>query len=328
VVTVQCEDEIAGICSAVGASYGGALAVTTSSGPGIALKGETIGLAVALELPLVIINVQRGGPSTGLPTKTEQADLLQAMYGRNGECPVPIIAAMTPADCFYAAVEAARIAIKYMLPVMLLTDGYLANGAEPWLLPKYEDLKRFTAVFRTKPEGYKIYARNPETLAREWVRPGTPGLEHRVGGLEKHELTGNISYDPHNHETMVKTRAEHVKRVQQDAGDLLLNGPDSGDLLVVGWGSTYGSITQATNLMRNQGKKVSSVHLRWLNPLHPELEGLMKKFKRVMVPEMNNGQLVKILRAEYLVDAKGLNKIQGKPFKVTEIMSAIEKELA
>jgi 2-oxoglutarate/2-oxoacid ferredoxin oxidoreductase subunit alpha len=326
VTTFQAEDEIAGVGSAIGAAYGGAIGVTSSSGPGIALKGEAIGLAVAMELPLVIINVQRGGPSTGLPTKTEQADLLQALYGRNGECPVPVIAAMTPADCFYAAIEAVRIATKYMIPVMLLTDGYLANGAEPWLLPRFDDLQKFKVHFRTDPQGYHVYGRD-ENMARAWVRPGTPGLEHRIGGIEKHELTGNISYDPDNHQKMVKTRAARVMAVQKDAGELLLNGPDEGDLLVVGWGSTYGSITQATNVMRNQGKKVSSVHLRWLAPLHPGLEDLLRRFKRVIVPEMNNGQLVKVLRSEFLVDCQGVNKIQGKPFKVTEICEAISAAL-
>lgn len=327
VTTFQAEDEIAGVASALGAAFGGALGVTASSGPGIALKGETIGLAVATELPLVIINVQRGGPSTGLPTKTEQADLLQALYGRNGEAPVPVIAACTPADCFYAAIEACRVAIKYMTPVILLTDGYLANGAEPWLLPRVEDLKKFTAKFRTDPHGYFVYQRDPTTLARAWVRPGTPGLEHRIGGIEKHELTGNISYDPENHHKMVKTRAAKVAAVAQEAGELWINGPEEGDLVVVGWGSTYGAITQATQVMRRAGHAVSSVHLRWLNPLHPRLESVLRKFKKVLVPEMNNGQLLRVLRAEYLVDAKGLNKIQGKPFKVSEICQAIETTL-
>jgi 2-oxoglutarate/2-oxoacid ferredoxin oxidoreductase subunit alpha len=323
VTTFQAEDEIAGVGSAIGAAYGGALAVTSSSGPGIALKGEAIGLAVAQELPLVIVNVQRGGPSTGLPTKTEQADLLQALYGRNGECPVPVIAAMTPADCFYAAIEAARVAVKYMIPVFLLTDGYLANGAEPWLLPRFEDLPKFKVTFRTDPNNYQVYERDAN-MARAWVRPGTPGLEHRIGGLEKHELTGNISYDALNHHKMVKTRQARVDKVAPDTGDLLLDGPDEGDLLLVGWGSTYGSITQGTATMRRQGLRCSSVHLRWLSPLHPKLGELLKRFKHVLVPEMNNGQLIRVLRAEYLVDAKGLNKIEGKPFKVTEICAAIE----
>ena len=325
VTTFQAEDEIAGIGSALGAAFGGALGVTTSSGPGIALKTETIGLAVSTELPLVIVNVQRGGPSTGLPTKTEQADLLQAVYGRNGECPLPVLAAMTPADCFYAAIEACRIATKYMTPVMLLTDGYLANGSEPWRVPNFEDLAPFPVTFRREAEGYQVYARDPATMARAWVRPGTPGLEHRIGGLEKDSLTGNISYDPDNHELMVKTRAARVKHIETDLGDLAVNGPEEGTLLLVGWGSTYGAITQATTLARRQGRDVSSVHLRWLNPLHPRLGELLRRFQRVLVPEMNNGQLVKILRSEYLVDAHGFNKIQGKPFKVGEIGEAIER---
>ena len=327
VTTFQAEDEIAGIGSALGAAYGGAIGVTSSSGPGIALKGEAMGLALAMELPLIIINVQRGGPSTGLPTKTEQSDLLQALYGRNGEAPIPVLAAMTPADCFYAAIEAVKVAIKYMTPVLLLTDGYLANSAEPWLLPKFEDLPKFKTHFRTDPENYKVYARDPETLARAWVKPGTPGLEHRIGGIEKHELTGNISYDPDNHHKMTKTRAAKVAGVAQDAGELLITGEEQGDLLVVGWGSTYGAITQATMAMQGQGRKVSSVHLRWLNPLHPKLGKLLAGFKRVLVPEMNNGQLVRVLRAEYLVDAEGLNKIQGKPFKVSELCAAIDASI-
>ncbi len=327
VTTFQAEDEIAGIGSALGAAYGGAIGVTSSSGPGIALKGEAMGLALAMELPLIIINVQRGGPSTGLPTKTEQSDLLQALYGRNGEAPIPVLAAMTPADCFYAAIEAVKVAIKYMTPVLLLTDGYLANSAEPWLLPKFDDLPKFKTHFRTDPENYKVYARDPETLARAWVKPGTPGLEHRIGGIEKHELTGNISYDPDNHHKMTKTRAAKVAGVAQDAGELLITGEEQGDLLVVGWGSTYGAITQATMAMQGQGRKVSSVHLRWLNPLHPKLGKLLAGFKRVLVPEMNNGQLVRVLRAEYLVDAEGLNKIQGKPFKVSELCAAIDASI-
>jgi 2-oxoglutarate ferredoxin oxidoreductase subunit alpha len=324
VTTFQAEDEIAAVSASIGASFGGALGATGSSGPGIALKGEAIGLAVTLELPLVIVNVQRGGPSTGLPTKTEQADLLQAMYGRNGECPLPIIAAMTPADCFYAAVEAVRIAVKYMTPVILLTDGYLANGSEPWLLPKVEDMKPFPVTFRTDPNNYHVYERNPETLGRAWVKPGTPGLAHRVGGLEKDALTGNVSYDPENHELMCHTRAEKVERVTQETQELLLNGPDSGDLLVIGWGSTYGAITNACELMRAKGYSVSNVHLRWLNPLNPRLEKCMRRFKKVIVAEMNLGQLVKIIRDRFLIDAEALTKIQGKPFKVSEICAAIE----
>jgi 2-oxoglutarate ferredoxin oxidoreductase subunit alpha len=323
VTTFQAEDEIAAIAAAIGASFGGAFGVTASSGPGIALKGEAMGLAVSLELPLVIVNVQRGGPSTGLPTKTEQADLMQALYGRNGECPLPVLAARTPADCFWCAIEAVRVAVKYMTPVLLLTDGYLANGTEPWKVPKVDDVQPFPVTFRTDRNNYEVYRRDEATLARDWVKPGTPGLAHRVGGLEKDALTGNVSYDPDNHELMCRTRQEKVDRIRQDAGDLLLNGPDQGDLLVVGWGSTYGAITQAVTEMRGRGYSVSSVHLRWLNPLHPRLGELLRRFNKVVVPEMNLGQLVRVLRSEYLVAAEGHNKIQGKPFKVSEICDKI-----
>jgi 2-oxoglutarate ferredoxin oxidoreductase subunit alpha len=323
VTTFQAEDEIASIAAAVGASFGGELGVTASSGPGVALKAEAMGLAVSLELPVIIINVQRGGPSTGLPTKTEQSDLLQMMYGRNGECPLPIIAAMTPGDCFTAAIEAVRIAVKYMTPVVLMTDGYLANGAEPWRIPNVEDIKPFPTTFRTEQGEYLVYKRDETTLAREWVRPGTPGLAHRVGGIEKDKLTGNVSYDPENHEHMCRVRAEKVQRVQQDIGELLVDGPDEGDLLIVGWGSTYGAITKAVKGARADGYSVSSVHLRWMVPFHPKLGALLKRFKKVVVAEMNLGQLVKVLRAEYLVDAEALNKVQGKPFKVSEIHAKI-----
>jgi 2-oxoglutarate ferredoxin oxidoreductase subunit alpha len=323
VTTFQAEDEIAGVGSAIGASYSGSLGVTATSGPGISLKQEAIGLAVMLELPLLIINVQRGGPSTGLPTKTEQADLFQALYGRHGECPVPVLAAMTPSDCFFTVLEAVRVAIKYMTPVFVLTDGYLANGSEPWKVPDVSSLPKFPTSFRTDPAGFQVYDRNPESLARAWVRPGTAGLEHRIGGIEKHNLTGNISYDPDNHHQMVKTRAAKVAGVAREAGELIACGPPEGDLLVVGWGSTYGAITQAVQTMQREGHKVSSVHLRWLNPLNPRLGPYLKGFRRILVPEMNNGQLVRILRAEFLVDAEGLNKIQGKPFKVSELCQAI-----
>ncbi|MBL9045542.1 MAG: 2-oxoacid:acceptor oxidoreductase subunit alpha [Myxococcales bacterium] len=323
VTTFQAEDEIAGVGSAIGASYSGSLGVTATSGPGISLKQEAIGLAVMLELPLLIINVQRGGPSTGLPTKTEQADLFQALYGRHGECPVPVLAAMTPSDCFFTVLEAVRVAIKYMTPVFVLTDGYLANGSEPWKVPDVSSLPKFPTSFRTDPAGFQVYDRDPESLARAWVRPGTAGLEHRIGGIEKHNLTGNISYDPDNHHQMVKTRAAKVAGVAREAGELIACGPPEGDLLVVGWGSTYGAITQAVQTMQREGHKVSSVHLRWLNPLNPRLGPYLKGFRRILVPEMNNGQLVRILRAEFLVDAEGLNKIQGKPFKVSELCQAI-----
>jgi 2-oxoglutarate ferredoxin oxidoreductase subunit alpha len=325
VTTFQAEDEIAAAGAAVGASFGGAMGVTGSSGPGIALKGETIGLAVTLELPLVIVNVQRGGPSTGLPTKTEQADLLQAIAGRNGECPVPVVAAMTPADCFQTAIDAVRIAVKYMTPVLLLTDGYLANGSEPWRIPEPAGLEPFPARFRTDPEGYQVYRRNPETLARDWVKPGTPGLAHRVGGLEKDALTGNVSYDPLNHETMVRTRQAKVDRIAHELGDedLILTGPAEGGLLVVGWGSTYGAITTAVRRMLAEGYRVSSLHLRWLNPFPPGLGDLLERFDKVVVAEMNLGQLCTLLRAKFLVDAEPLTKVQGQPFKVVEICTRI-----
>jgi 2-oxoglutarate ferredoxin oxidoreductase subunit alpha len=323
VYTFQAEDEIAGVCSALGAAFGGAVGVTTSSGPGIALKQEAVGLAVMVELPLVICNIQRGGPSTGLPTKTEQADLYQAIFGRNSDSPLPVLAAATPGDCFTMAYEAVRIAIKYMTPVILLSDGYLANGAEPWLIPRFEDLSPIPVHFRTDPEGFFPYLRDPDTLARPWVKPGTPGLEHRIGGIEKEDVTGHISYAPANHELMTRARARKVAAVAQDIPPTAIRGEDAGDLLVVGWGSTYGSIAAAVDEVRVRGKKVSQVHLRFLNPLPSDLGGILRRFKRVLVPEMNMGQLLTILRATYLVDAVGLNKIQGQPFKVSEIVGKI-----
>jgi 2-oxoglutarate ferredoxin oxidoreductase subunit alpha len=321
--TFQAEDEIAGVCSALGASFGGSVGVTTSSGPGIALKQEAINLAVMVELPLVICNVQRGGPSTGLPTKTEQADLYQAIFGRNSDSPLPVLAAATPGDCFSMAYEAVRIAIKYMTPVILLSDGYLANGAEPWLIPRFEDLPPIPVRFRTEPEGFFPYLRDAETLSRPWVKPGTPGLEHRIGGIEKEDVTGNISYAPANHELMTRARARKVAAVAQEIPPTTVRGDEAGDLLVVGWGSTYGSIAAAVDEVRARGKKVSQVHLRYLNPLPPDLGGTLWRFKRVLVPEMNMGQLRTILRATYLVDAVGLNKIQGQPFKISEIAGRI-----
>ena len=323
VFTFQAEDEIAGVCSALGAAFGGAVGVTTSSGPGIALKQEAINLAVMVELPLVICNVQRGGPSTGLPTKTEQADLYQAIFGRNSDSPLPVLAAATPGDCFSMAYEAVRIAIKYMTPVILLTDGYLANGAEPWLIPRSEELPPIPVSFRTEREGFFPYLRDPETLARPWVRPGTPGLEHRIGGIEKEDVTGNISYAPANHELMTRARARKIAAVVQDVPPTAIRGEEVGDLLVVGWGSTYGAIAAAVDEVRGRGEKVSQVHLRYLNPLPPDLGDILRRFKTVLVPEMNMGQLLTILRATYLVDAIGLNKIQGQPFKVSEIAGKI-----
>jgi len=327
VYTFQAEDEIAGIGSALGAAFGGSLAITTTSGPGMCLKAETINLAVSVELPLVIVDVQRGGPSTGLPTKTEQADLLMALYGRNSESPVPVIAACTPADCFDAAYEAARIAVKYMTPVILLTDGYLANGAEPWLIPDPASLPGIEVEFRTDPQGFFPYLRDPETLARPWVRPGTPDLEHRIGGLEKEYLTGNVSYAPSNHEQMVRVRARKIAGITQDIPATAVHGPASGDLVVVGWGSTFGSIREAVNQAQKRGQAVSHVHLRHLNPLPPDLGDVLRRFTRVLVPEMNLGQLVRVLRAEYLVDAVGLNKMQGLPFKASEIAQRIQRML-
>ncbi len=329
VVTFQAEDEIAAVCAAIGASYAGSLGLTSTSGPGVALKAEAIGLAVATELPLLIIDVQRGGPSTGLPTKTEQSDLLQAVYGRNGDCPLPVIAAQTPGDCFYMAIEAIRLAVKYMTPVMLLTDGALANSAEPWKIPSFADFEPFPANFRTDPENFHPFVRDPETLARVWAKPGTPGTEHRIGGLEKHHDSGNISYDPDNHHKMTKIRAAKVAQIADDVpAQTVDQGDAEGDLLVVGWGSTYGAISQAVSACRASGLKVSHAHIRYISPLPRGLGELLKSFKRVLIPEMNNGMLIKILRAEFLVDAKGLNKIAGQPFKVSEIEAAIRSHLS
>ncbi len=324
-LTFQAEDEIAAIGAALGAAYGGSVAVTASSGPGIALKGEAIGLGIMTELPLVIVNVQRGGPSTGLPTKTEQSDLFQAIYGRNGEAPIPVLAAKSPGDTFYCAVEAVKIATRYMVPVMLLSDGYIANGSEPWPLPNLATLPRFDVHHRTDPNNYFVYQRDPKTLARDWVIPGTPGLEHRIGGIEKDALTGNISYAPENHEKQTRVRAEKIQRVAQDIGELDLAGAPAGDVLVIGWGGTYGALRQAQQALATQGKKISHAHLRWLSPLEPGLAKIIRNFKHVLVAELNMGQLRTVLRAEFLVDAVGLNKIQGQPFKVREVITAVEK---
>jgi len=330
VTTFQAEDEIAAVTSAIGAAYGGALAITTTSGPGMALKTEAIGLAVAVEIPLIICDIQRGGPSTGLPTKTEQADLLQALYGRNSEAPIPIVAPATPSDCFWAALEACRIAVKYMVPVIILSDGYLANGAEPWKIPNVEDIPEFKVEFATEPNspnGYLPYKRNPDTLARPWAIPGTPGLEHRIGGLEKQDVTGNINYEPLNHEHMVRIRAAKVAAIVQDIPDIAPAGDDHGDLLIVAWGSTHGAITAAVNAQRSAGRKIGHVHLRHLNPLPANLGDVLKRYKQVLVPELNMGQLLWVLRAKYLVDAIGLNKIQGRPFKQAELEQKIEELL-
>lgn len=330
VITFQAEDEIAAITSAIGASFGGNLGVTASSGPGIALKTEAIGLAFMLELPLVIINVQRGGPSTGLPTKTEQADLLQAVYGRNGEAPMPVIAAQSPADCFNTVYEAARIAVEHMTPVFFLSDGYIANGAEPWKFPNTASLQVFKPNFAHKAqfnEGEKFlpYKRN-EKLARNWAIPGTAGLEHRIGGIEKEHESGNISYDPENHEFMVKLRQEKVDRIADYIPlQKVDNGNESGEIAIVGWGSTYGSIKTAVRELRAEGIDVSHIHIKYINPFPKNLEKLLRSFKTVIVPEMNNGQLVKIIRDKFLIDAKPFNKIKGLPFTVEEILNFIKQ---
>lgn len=328
VITFQAEDEIAAITSAIGAAYAGALGLTTTSGPGMALKTEALGLAVAVELPLVICDIQRGGPSTGLPTKTEQADLLQALFGRNSEAPIPVLAPATPGDCFWIALEASRIAIKYMVPVIVLSDGYLANGAEPWRIPSLEQLPEIPVHFETNPVDFRPYRRNPETLARPWAIPGTPGLEHRIGGIEKQDVTGNVNYEPLNHERMVRLRAEKVAGIVQDVPDVVPAGDPSGDLLIVGWGSTHGPITAALKSQREKGRRIGHVHLRHLNPLPKNLGEILGRYDRVLVPEMNMGQLLMVLRAKYLVDAHGYNKIQGKPFKQSELERKIEEILA
>ena len=323
--TMQAEDEIAAATAAIGAAFGGAIGVTCSSGPGIALKGEAIGLAVTAELPLVIFNIQRAGPSTGMPTKTEQADLMQALYGRNSESPIVVLAPATPGDCFYIAYEAVRIAVKYMVPVMVLSDGFLANGSEPWLIPDPATLPPIDVHFRTETEGFFPYLRDPATLARPWVQPGTPGLEHRIGGIEKQDVTGNISYDPDNHDHMVRTRAEKVRRVGQEIPPTSINGPATGDLLVVGWGGTYGSITAAVERAQAAGGSVASIHLRHLNPLPPDLGHILREYRKVLVPEINSGQLVRVLRAEYLVDAVGFNRVRGLPLASEDILDAINQ---
>jgi 2-oxoglutarate ferredoxin oxidoreductase subunit alpha len=328
VITFQAEDEIAAVTSAIGAAYAGAIGITTTSGPGMALKTEAMGLAVAVELPLVICDVQRGGPSTGLPTKTEQADLLQALYGRNSEAPIPVLAPATPGDCFWIAMEATRIAIKYMVPVIILSDGYLANGAEPWKIPDVSELPEIPVHFETNPENFQPYRRDPQTLARPWAVPGTPGLEHRIGGLEKQDVTGNVNYEPLNHERMVRLRAEKVAGIAQDIPDVVPVGADSGDLVIVSWGSTSGPITAALKSEKFNGRRIGHVHLRHLNPLPKNLGDVLMRYDKVLVPEMNMGQLVMVLRAKYLVDAEGFNKIQGKPFKTSEIERKIEQVLA
>jgi 2-oxoglutarate/2-oxoacid ferredoxin oxidoreductase subunit alpha len=331
--TFQAEDEIAGIGAALGAAFGGSLAVTTTSGPGVALKAETVGLAVSLELPLLVVDIQRGGPSTGLPTKTEQADLLQAMYGRNGEAPVPVIAPRTPADCFDAALEAARIALTYRTPVMLLSDGYLANGSEPWRIPELEELPDLRVQFASGPnhtleDGTEVfwpYKRDPQTLARPWAVPGTPGLEHRIGGIEKQDGTGNISYDPANHDFMVRTRQAKIDGI--DVPDIEVDDPDGARTLVLGWGSTYGPITAAVRRLRAAGEPIAQAHLRHLNPFPRNLGTMLKQYDKVVIPEMNLGQLATLIRAKYLVDAHSYNQVNGMPFKAEQLATALKEAI-
>ncbi|MFB0616966.1 2-oxoacid:acceptor oxidoreductase subunit alpha [Streptomyces sp. AGS-58] len=331
--TFQAEDEIAGIGAALGAAFGGSLAVTTTSGPGVALKSETIGLAVSLELPLLVVDIQRGGPSTGLPTKTEQADLLQAMYGRNGEAPVPVVAPRTPADCFDAAVEAARIALTYRTPVMLLSDGYLANGSEPWRIPELDELPDLRVRFASGPnhtleDGTEVfwpYKRDPQTLARPWAVPGTEGLEHRIGGIEKQDGTGNISYDPANHDFMVRTRQAKIDGI--DVPDVEVDDPHGARTLVLGWGSTYGPITAAVRRLRTAGEPIAQAHLRHLNPFPRNLGTVLKSYDKVVIPEMNLGQLATLVRAKYLVDAHSYNQVNGMPFKAEQLAAALKEAI-
>ncbi|HXS38457.1 MAG TPA: 2-oxoacid:acceptor oxidoreductase subunit alpha [Flavipsychrobacter sp.] len=329
--TFQAEDEIAGITSAIGASYGGSLGITTTSGPGMALKAEAMGLAVVLEIPLLIIDIQRGGPSTGLPTKTEQSDLLQAYYGRNGECPMPVISASTPSDCFDAVYEAVRIAVQHMTPVIFLSDGYIANGAEPWRFPKSSDLPPIDVSFKKQldsDESTFLPYKRDKNLVRPWAVPGTPGLEHRIGGLEKEDITGNVSYDPDNHEHMVKTRQAKVDLIANDIPlQTLDSGPEKGDILVLGWGSTYGAIKSAAAELQNQGKSVAHAHLRYMRPFPRNLGEILNNYKHILIPEINNGQLIKIIRDKYMVDAKGYNKIKGVPITRTELAKVIAEML-
>ena len=325
--TFQAEDEIAAVCAAIGASFAGHIGLTGTSGPGVALKQEAIGLAVMTELPLVIVNVQRGGPSTGLPTKTEQADLFQAVWGRNGECPAIVVAPATPADCFHMAIEAVRLAFKYMSPVFYLSDGYLANGAEPWAIPEIDQLPKIEVHFANDPATFMPYARDAETLARPYALPGTPGLEHRIGGIEKQHITGNVNYDPENHHLMVKLRQEKIDRAVADVPPVEVMGEPTGKVLVLGWGSTYGSITSAVEKMQREGKSVSSAHLRHLNPFPRNLGEVLAGFETVIIPEMNLGQLCTMIRAKYLVDAVPFSKVKGRPFQIREIVRKVEEYL-
>ncbi len=333
--TVQAEDEIAAVGVALGASFAGHLGVTTTSGPGVALKSETISLAVSIELPMIIIDIQRGGPSTGLPTKTEASDLNLAIYGRHGEAPLPVVAAKSPADCFDAAIEAARIALKYRTPVILLSDGYIANGSEPWKLPDISAYEKIAVPFATETNGtdsegrdvFHPYLRDPETLARPWAIPGTPKLEHRVGGIETAENTGHVSYDPENHHKMVVLRQEKVNRIQNDMAPTEVYGEKSGDLLILSWGGTYGACRSATETLQEEGKSVSHVHIRWISPLPKDLGEILIHFKNILIPEINLGQLLRLIRSEYLVDAKGLNLVRGRPIGAATIVEKVKETL-
>jgi 2-oxoglutarate/2-oxoacid ferredoxin oxidoreductase subunit alpha len=327
VKTFQAEDEIAAIGAAIGAAYGGAMGLTASSGPGIALKSEALGLAVMVELPLVVIDVQRAGPSTGMPTKNEQADLLQVMFGRNSDSPVPVVAPATPGECFDLAIEAWRIALKYVTPVVYLSDAFLATGAEPWKIPAIEDLPDISVKNWTDKETFRPYERDPKTLARKWAIPGTPGLEHRIGGLEKADITGNVSYDPENHHRMQLLRQAKVARMADDIAPLEVFGPERGDLLILGWGSTYGAIRSAVEQLNAQGRSVAHAHLRHLNPFPANTEKVLRSYRRVLIPEVNLGQLLMLIRAQFLVDAEGYNRVRGKPFRIAEIVEQAERIL-
>ena len=328
VTTFQAEDEIAAVCAAIGASFAGSIGITSSSGPGVALKGEGIGLAITTELPLIIVNSQRAGPSTGMPTKTEQSDLYQSVYGRNADAPLVVLSSRSPSDCFDVAIEAVRLALKYMTPVIVLTDGYIANASEPWQIPDIGSLAPMPVELRTNPEGFHPFLRDEDTLARTWAIPGTPGLEHRIGGIEKAYNSGHISYDPENHQLMTDTRAAKVNGIAKDIpAQNVEDGPDEGPLAVVGWGSTYGPISRAVCNLRDQSLNVSHIHLRHIWPLPSNLGDLLRRYEKVLVPEMNNGQLLTVLRSEYLVPAEGLNKISGQPFKIGEIEDAIRERV-
>ncbi len=328
ITTFQAEDEIAACCAALGASFGGKLGITASSGPGIALKTEAIGLGIATELPLVVVNTQRAGPSTGLPTKTEQSDLFIAVWGRNADAPIPVIASRSPGDCFDVAIEAVRLATKYMTPVMILSDGYIANAAEPWRIPSMKDYKPFPKAFRTDPEGYQVFQRDPDTLARAWVKPGTPGMMHRIGGIERDSLTGNISYEAANHQKMTDTRFAKINGIANDIPEQDVEvGETSGKLAVVGWGSTFGPINRAVHNMRARGHSVSHIHIRHIWPLPRNLETLLKSFDKVLVAEMNQGQMLTLLKSQYLIDAKGLLQVSGQPLKIARVEAAIKEQL-